>query len=145
MIDLIGRLIRAANPANILTGISYVKDVNWANGGKFYIKESEDFSVPFGFEGNPTGLDLWFAVGRDLKEAPIFKKELIEGTDWNVIQEDDVYKVKGLLPFIYEDTDTLHGEYTASVIVKTSPIKSYTAWEATLVVSRPVARAEVLE
>ena len=136
--------IPITDPVNIISTTGYVKDINWASGGKFFIKESEDISVPFWFEGNTTGLDLWFVVGRDLKEAPLFKKKLIEGTDWDVILEDDVYKVEGLLPFIYADTDALHGEYTAAVIVKIAENKSYTAWESTLVVSRPVAKAGLL-
>ncbi|MBW2644592.1 MAG: hypothetical protein JRE23_00180 [Deltaproteobacteria bacterium] len=129
---------------NILSATGYVKNIYWASGGKYFVKESEDIDIPFGFEGNPTGLKLWFAIGKDLKNAPIVTKELIEGTDWDVVDVDGVDTVEGIIPFAYADTDTLHGKYTAAVIVRTSETEAYTGWESLLVVDRPVARAEDL-
>ena len=131
-------------PVNILSATGYVKNIYWASGGKYYVKESEDIDIPFGFEGNPTGLELWFVIGKDLKNPPLIKKELIEGVDWNVVDIDGVDTVEGVIPFIYADTDTLHGTYTAAAIVKTSAEEAYTGWESQLVVSRPVSRAEDL-
>ena len=132
-------------PVNVLSGTGYVKNLYWASGGTFNIKESEDINIPFWFEGNPTGLEIWFVVGQDLKNGPLqVKKKLTEGTDWNVVQVDGVDRVEGTLPFVYDDTDTLHGEYTAAAIVKIAEDKSYTGWESTLIVSRPVAKAGAL-
>ena len=133
------------NPVTVLSATGYVKDVYWASGGKFKIKESEDINIPFWFDGNPTGLDIWFVIAQDLKNGPLLvKKQLIEGTDWNIVQKDGVDRVEGTLPFIYTDTDTLHGEYTAAAIVKTAADKSATGWESTLIISRPVAKAGAL-
>ena len=129
---------------NILSATGYVKNIYWASGGKYFVKESEDIDIPFGFEGNPTGLDLWFVIGKDLKNAPLIKKELIEGVDWDVVDVDGVDTVEGIIPFAYADTDTLHGKYTAAAIVKTSATEAYTGWESLLIVDRPVARAEDL-
>jgi len=129
------------NPVTVLSATGYVKDVYWASAGRFKIKESEDINIPFFFEGNPIGLELWFVVAQDLKNGPILiKKQLAEGVDWDIVQVDGVDRVEGTLPFVYADTDTLHGEYTAAVIVKKSVDASYTGWESTLVVSRPVAK-----
>lgn len=132
------------NPLNILSATGYVKNIYWASGGKYFVKESEDIDIPFGFEGNPTGLKLWFVIGKDLKNAPLIKKELIEGIDWNVVDIDGIDTVEGIIPFAYADTDTLHGKYTAAAIVKTSSTEAYTGWESLLIVDRPVARAEDL-
>lgn len=129
---------------NILSATGYVKNIYWASGGKYFVKESEDIDIPFGFEGNPTGLELWFVIGKDLKNAPLVKKELIEGADWNIVDVDGVDTVEGIIPFAYADTDTLHGKYTAAAIVRTSATEAYTGWESLLVVDRPVARAEDL-
>ena len=129
---------------NILSATGYVKNIYWASGGKYFVKESEDIDIPFGFEGNPTGLELWFVISKDLKNAPLIKKELIEGVDWNVVDVDGVDTVEGIIPFAYADTDTLHGKYTAAAIVKTSETEAYTGWESLLIVDRPVARAEDL-
>lgn len=129
----------------VLSATGYVKDVYWASGGKFKIKESEDIDIPFWFEGNPTGLEIWFVIAQDLKNGPLLvKKQLIEGTDWNIVQKDGVDRVEGGLPFVYADTDALHGEYTAAAIVRTASDRSATGWESTLIVSRPVAKAGVL-
>ena len=136
--------IAAIPPVNILSATGYVKNIYWASGGKYFVKESEDIDIPFGFEGNPTGLKLWFVIGKDLKNAPLIKKELIEGTDWNVVDIDGVDTVEGIIPFVYADTDALHGKYTAAAIVKTSETEAYTGWESLLIVDRPVARAEDL-
>ena len=129
---------------NILSATGYVKNIYWASGGKYFVKESEDIDIPFGFEGNPTGLELWFVIGKDLKNIPLVKKELIEGTDWDVVDVEGVDTVVGIIPFKYADTDTLHGKYTAAAIVRTSETEAYTGWESLLVVDRPVARAEDL-
>ena len=133
------------NPVTVLSATGYVKDVYWASGGKFKIKESEDINIPFWFDGNPTGLEIWFVIAQDLKNGPLLvKKQLIEGTDWNIVQKDGVDRVEGELPFVYADTDALHGEYTAAAIVRTASDRSATGWESTLIVSRPVAKAGVL-
>lgn len=135
---------KGVTPVNILSATGYVKNIYWASGGKYFVKESEDVDIPFGFEGNPTGLELWFVIGKDLKDPPLITKELIEGVDWNVVDVDGVDTVEGIIPFVYADTDTLHGKYTAAAIVKTSVTEAYTGWESLLIVDRPVARAEDL-
>jgi hypothetical protein len=136
--------VDAIKQVNILSATGYVKNIYWASGGKYFVKESEDVDIPFGFEGNPTGLKLWFVIGKDLKNAPLVTKELIEGVDWNVVDVDGVDTVEGVIPFIYADTDTLHGKYSAAAIVKTSDTEAYTGWESLLLVERPVSRAEDL-
>lgn len=141
-IEIIREFAETFIPVNLIApGGGYVKNIYWFDGGTLTIKESEDIDIPFAFEGNPSGYELWFVVTADLKDGPIeVSKQLIEGTDWNVVDVDGTDTVQGSIPFIYADTNTLHGDYESAVIVKTSATASYSAWEATLKVTRPVAK-----